>query len=253
MADSGQGKLTDERHHRLASEMHERWKKGESKSRLEIEYWGDAISHGKAFTGYVKRWLGVQTERQSKQSVRIANLEALLRSHGISSPEAGDLAEEFRLLAKSRESALAAVRVHNDPLSGFRTETFIVLMVIAWNSLLQAVLERLGVDYYERDDDGKQILIGGRAKILSTWQLVDLALEGDKYRSVWANLDFFLKLRNQISHRYLPALDVAVTGEAQAMLLNFENLLIDEFGAEAALGDMLTVPLQLSGFRTTNR
>lgn len=33
------------------------------------------------------------------------------------------------------------------------------------------------------------------------------------------------------------------------MLLNFENLLVEEFGAEAALGDRLSVPLQLSGFR----
>ena len=43
--------------------------------------------------------------------------------------------------------------------------------------------------------------------------------------------------------------DPAVTGEAQAMLLNFENLLVARFGDEAALGDRLAVPLQLSGFR----
>lgn len=66
-----------------------------------------------------------------------------------------------------------------------------------------------------------------------------------------ANLDFFLRLRHLIAHRYLPALDVEVVSEAQAMLLNFENLLVDEFGEEAALGDRLCVPLQLSGFRST--
>ena len=54
---------------------------------------------------------------------------------GISPTGAGDLAEECRLLAKSREAALEAVRVYNDPLAGFRTETFIVLMVVAWNYL----------------------------------------------------------------------------------------------------------------------
>ena len=176
-------------------------------------------------------------------------MEALLRANGISPTEAGDLTEEYRLLAKSRESALAAVRVYNDPISGFRTETFIVLMVIAWNALLQAVLERAGVDYYQRDDNGAQILVGGRAKVLDTWQLVQEALDIDEYRSVRANLDFFLGLRHQISHRYLPALDAAVAGEAQAMLLNYENLLVAQFGEEAALGDRLAVPLQLSGFR----
>lgn len=34
------------------------------------------------------------------------------------------------------------------------------------------------------------------------------------------------------------------------MLLNFETLLIKEFGEVAALGERLTVPLQLSGFRS---
>lgn len=242
--------LTDEQHVQLATEMYERWQKGEPKSRLEIEYWGNPTAHGKAFSGYVKRWLGVETERQSSQSARILELEALLRANGISATEAGDLAEEYRLLAKSRESALAAVRVYNDPLSGFRTETFIVLMIIAWNALLQAVLERSGVDYYERDDGGAQILVGGRAKVLETWQLIQRALDADGYRGVRANLDFFLGLRHQISHRYLPALDAAVTGEAQAMLLNYETLVVAQFGEEAALGDRLAVPLQLSEFRS---
>ncbi len=249
MNDRAGGDLTQEQHEQLATEMYERWQNGEAKSRLEIEYWDNATSHGKAFTAYVKRWLGVETERQSSQSTRIAALEALLRANGISPTEAGDLAEEYRLLAKSREAALAAVRVYNDPIAGFRTETFVVLMVIAWNSLLQALLERSGVDYYDRDEQGSQILIGGRPKVLDTWRLTERALGGDQYRPVRANLDFFLGLRNQIAHRYLPALDPAVVGEAQAMLLNFENLLVTQFGDEAALGDRLAVPLQLSGFR----
>ena len=86
------------------------------------------------------------------------------------------------------------------------------------------MLERSNVDYYERDKHGAQIVVGGRGKVLGTWQLVHLALAGDDYRAVRANLDFFLRLRDQISHRYLPA-------------------------EEAALGDRLAVPLQLSGFR----
>ena len=235
--------LTDEEHVRLAREMHERWQRGEPKSRLEIEYWGKGTAHGKAFTGYVRRWLGIETEQQSSQSTRIAHLEALLRANGISPAEDGELAEEFRLLAKSRESALAAVRVYNDPDAGFRTETFIVLMVIAWNSLLQGMLERSNVDYYDRDETGAKITVGGSEKVLGTWELVQLALGDDEYRKVRANLDFFLGLRNQIAHRYLPALDVAVVGEAQAMLLNFENLLVAQFGEEAALGDRLGRPV----------
>lgn len=47
----------------------------------------------------------------------------------------------------------------------------------------------------------------------------------------------------------MPALDIEVAGEAQAMLLNYEELLVAKFGDEAVIGDRLTVPLQLSEFR----
>ena len=63
MSDRDGGHPTEEQQMRLATEMYERWQNGESKSRLEIEYWDKATSHGKAFTAYVKRWLGVETER----------------------------------------------------------------------------------------------------------------------------------------------------------------------------------------------
>lgn len=248
--DGHDDELRDEEHIRIATEMYERWQQGEPKSRLEIEYWGNATAHGKKFTGYVKKWLDVETESKSHQTSRIEELEALLRSRGISPTAAGDLAEEYRLLANARESALAAVRIYNDPVAGYRTETFIVLMVGAWNSLFQAILERDGIDYFERDASGEQILIDGRAKVLGTWELVHLALGDDEHRAVRANIDFFLKLRNQIAHCYLLALDTEIAGEAQSMLLNFEELLLAEFGKEATLGEQLAVPLQLSGFRS---
>jgi hypothetical protein len=243
--------LTDAEHRAIASEIYSRWEAGESKSSLELEYWDDPGSHGKRFTAYIRRWLGRETEKKSLQSEHIERLEALLRAHGVSPTDAGDLDEEFRLLAKSRESALAAVRVYNDPVAGFRTETFIVLMVIAWNSLFQAVLERAGVDYYERDANGRQVLVDGRPRVKDTWALVNLALGDPERAAMRANLDFFLKLRHLIAHRYLPALDPQVVGESQAMLLNYESFVVEQFGPESGLAERLSVPLQLSGFRNS--
>jgi hypothetical protein len=104
------GQAGEEEHRRQAEEMHGRWLAGEAKSQLEIAYWNDATSHGKRFTAYVRRWLGVETERRSEQTERIRRLETLLRVNGIGPTDAGDLAEEHRLVAKARESALAAVR-----------------------------------------------------------------------------------------------------------------------------------------------
>lgn len=229
--------------------MYERWQRGEPKSKLEIEYFDKPTAHLKAFTAYVRKWLKVETEKKSSQTSRIAQMEGLLRANGISPGSAGDLAEEYRLLAKSRESALAALRTYNDPTAGFRTESFILLMIVAWNSLLQAKLETDKTDYYERDEAGRQILIDGRPKVRDTSKLIEEALPGAENSDVRANLDFFLGLRNQVAHRYLPALDLEVAGEAQALLLNYEETVAGWFGEEAALGAQLTVPLQLSGFR----
>lgn len=245
--------LSDDEHRAFAARIFARWEAGEAKSALEVEVWGDATSHGKRFTSYVRRWLGNETERKSGQTEHIERLEALLRAHGVSPTDAGDLDEQYRLLSKARESALAAVRVYNDPLAGFRTETFILLMVIGWNSLFQAMLERNGVDYYPRDASGRLVSVDGRPKVMDTWELVGLALPGPDRAAMRANLDFFLSLRHLIAHRYLPALDVQVASEAQAMLLNLENVLVGQFGEEAALGDRLCVPLQLSGFRDKGR
>lgn len=239
--------LSEEEHRAVATEMYTRWQSGAPKSALEIEYWGAAASHGKRFTSYIRRWLGHETERKSAQTLRIEHLEVLLRVHGISPTDVDELKEEFRLVAKSRESALAALRVYNDPIGGYRSETFIVLMVIAWNSLFQAIMEQDGDDYYEYDENGQRIVIGGQEKVKGTRELMLCALP-DRSK-VQANLDFFLKLRHVISHRYLPALDPHIVSEAQAMLLNYENILVEHFGQEAGLAEQLSVPLQLSGFR----
>ena len=42
--------IPEQEHIRIATEMYERWQQGEPKSRLEIEYWGNATAHGKKFT-----------------------------------------------------------------------------------------------------------------------------------------------------------------------------------------------------------
>lgn len=226
-----------------------RFRAGESKSSLEIEYWDDGTSHGKRFTSFVRRHLGVETEGRSHQTMEIERLTALLRRHGIPPSPAGDLSTEDRLVASTRQAALAAIRLYNDPSARFRTETFIVLMVIAWNCLLQARLEREGIECRQLCDDGTVVEIDGRARYLGTWELAQLALPGARPAAIRWNLDFFLRLRHLVEHRYLPALDPAVAGEAQAMLLNFEGLLVEWFGEEAQLGSELVVPLQLSELR----
>ncbi|WP_420625654.1 DUF3644 domain-containing protein [Candidatus Poriferisodalis sp.] len=249
MAGTGDESLSDDDHRRVAQEMFDRWHAGEPKSALEIEYWDNPTSHGKAFTAYVKKWLGVATEGRSRQAQRIEVLERMLRVHGISPSDSDELSVEYLLVAKARESALAALRAFNDPSSGYRTEQFILLMVIAWNSVMQAILERDGNDYFDRDDEGKVKKVDGRSRVRDTDQLIGLVGEGRMPAAAAENLRHFLRLRNLIAHRYLPALDAPTAGHAQSMLINFEELLVREFGAEAALGDELYLPLQIGKFQ----
>src|ERR671911_693014 len=49
------------------------------------------------------------------------------------------------------------------------------------------------------------------------------------------NLEFLIGLRNKIEHRHLPDLDAGLYGECQAGLLNLEQTIIAEFGAQYAM------------------
>jgi hypothetical protein len=55
--------------------------------------------------------------------------------------------EKIDLITKARESMLAAVQIFNNPLIGFRTESFIVLSMIAWTYLLHAYYRSARVEY----------------------------------------------------------------------------------------------------------
>lgn len=51
------------------------------------------------------------------------------------------------LLKKSRKAALAAVQVFNNPAITFKSEIFVVMMVISWTYLLHAHFHKQGIEY----------------------------------------------------------------------------------------------------------
>ena len=69
-----------------------------------------------------------------------------------------------------------------------------------------------------------------------------------RQRAVWLNLEFTIALRNKIEHRYEEAISIAVAGYAQALLLNFEEELIQVFGRSHALGNQLRFPIFVGTF-----
>lgn len=160
------------------------------------------------------------------------------------------------LVRKAREAALAAVQHYNNPTAEFRTANFLVLMVIAYTALFHAIMEREGVDYRSRDRKGKNITVKGGDPHL--WDMI----AGAKwYRKQYCklsdaalqNLQMLRQLRNQIEHRYMPQLDARVAGHCQAMLLNFETIVMDEFTSYYSLRTSLALALQLSGERCSQQ
>lgn len=150
-----------------------------------------------------------------------------------------------QLLDKSRDAAILAVDVYNKPSTRFRSEGFIVMMNVAWTSLFHAYFQRSGVKYFYREKGSRRyVRVDGQRK---AWELAECVREyfGDENPPVRENLRFFLRIRNQIVHRFLPALDLDIFGECQAHLLNYERILLKEFGSRFSLQESLAIPLQL--------
>ena len=60
------------------------------------------------------------------------------------------------LLTKAKEATLSAVKIFNDPLIQFKSEAFIVLMIIAWTYMLHAYYRSKKIEYRYFEQRGKR-------------------------------------------------------------------------------------------------
>ncbi|MBI2165431.1 MAG: DUF3644 domain-containing protein [Chloroflexi bacterium] len=159
-------------------------------------------------------------------------------------------------LTKARESCLAAVAAYNNPTAEFRTGTYIVLMIIAWTSLFHAIsYKRRTKPWRVKSGSGRgtrYIRIGSDYRHWELGECLNQYYSG-QWNAIWQNLKFLMGLRDRIEHRSMPPLDHEVFGECQACLLNFEELLEQEFGSEYALNTSLAFSLQFSGLLPAKR
>lgn len=83
------------------------------------------------------------------------------------------------------------------------------------------------------------------------WELKECLAEyfGTNQPPERINVTFFIGLRNKIEHRSMPELDIRIFGECQAFLLNFEELMFQEFGTKYAINESLALALQFSHLR----
>lgn len=151
------------------------------------------------------------------------------------------------LLTKSREAALNAVQTFNNPLSTFKTETFIVLMVIAWTYLLHAHYRRSGVDYRYFDKGPKRRKFHRtKSGEFKYWEL-ERCLNEDAYPldgATKSNLRFLIGLRHEIEHHRSTGTDEQFAGRYLACCLNYERAITKLFGTEHSLGSEMAFALQ---------
>jgi hypothetical protein len=154
------------------------------------------------------------------------------------------------ILESSIDAALLSVEIYNKPRTAFRSQGFISMMVIAWTRLFHAHFNHtIGDRYYYKNSNGRYKIIDGERK---AWELgTCISKYGKLSEPVKANIKFFIGLRNKIEHRLIDKRDVDthIFGECQALLYNYENILIDFFGEEYALNEHLTYSLQFSRIR----
>jgi uncharacterized protein YdhG (YjbR/CyaY superfamily) len=150
------------------------------------------------------------------------------------------------ILESSIDSALLAVEIYNKPRTAFRVENYISLMIIAWTKLFHAYFNNTMGDKFYYKSGNRYKLVDGERK---AWELSTCIKKYNQLpEAIYKNIELFISLRNKIEHRHIEkeTLGVQIFGECQALLYNYENMLIKLFGEEYAINENLAFSLQFS-------
>lgn len=153
------------------------------------------------------------------------------------------------LLKKSREAALAAVQVFNNPAITFKSEIFVVLTVISWTYLLHAYFRKKDIEYRHCKQEGSRRRFDRTAKgAYKYWELEHCLNNKDSPvdKNAKNNLMFLIGLRHEIEHQMTTRLDEHLSARFQACCLNYNDLIKRLFGDEFGIDKHLSFSLQFS-------
>jgi len=154
---------------------------------------------------------------------------------------------KLELITKSREAALCAIRTFNDPQVQFKSETFIVLMMIAWTYLLHAYYRSRKIEYRYFEQGPKRKKFGTTKRgAFKYWELERCLDEKQSPidKDTANNLRFLIGLRHEIEHQMTHSLDAWLSGRYQACALNYNAYIKKLFGARHGLDKLLTFSIQ---------
>lgn len=160
------------------------------------------------------------------------------------------------LLKKSREAALASVQIFNNPNISFKSEAYVVLMIIAWTYLLHAYFRDQKVEYRYYDQKGRRRDFH-RTKhgAYKYWEL-ERCLNDKKSpieKDTANNLRFLIGLRHEIEHQMTSRIDDILSARFQACGLNYNECVKKLFGADNGIEKHLSFSLQFSTISTEQK
>lgn len=160
----------------------------------------------------------------------------------------GSLKKE--LATKARESMLSAVQIYNNPNIQFKSETFIVLSIIAWTYLIHAYYKARGVDYcyYTIYPNGRKKYDKTKYGAKKHWELERCLNDRNcPFDSVTKeNLKFLIGLRHEIEHQMTTKIDEALSARFQACCINFNECITVYIGESYSISKHLSFSLQFS-------
>ena len=153
------------------------------------------------------------------------------------------------LLNKSRESALAAVQIFNNPNISFKSEIYVVLMIISWTYLLHAYYRGKKIEYrYFKELNGRRKFDRTKQGAYKYWELErclnDASCPVDKDTA--NNLKFIIGLRHEIEHQMTMRIDDFLSARFQACCLNYNEYIKKLFGDKHGIDKHLAFSLQFS-------
>lgn len=153
------------------------------------------------------------------------------------------------LIKKSRESALSAVQIFNNPNIMFKSETYIVLMIIAWTYLLHAYYRNKKIDYrYFEEKNSRKKYDKTKRGAYKYWELERCLNDGNcpVDKDTANNLKFLIGLRHEIEHQMTTQIDDYLSARFQACCLNYNQYIKQFFGESHGVDRHLAFSLQFS-------
>lgn len=153
------------------------------------------------------------------------------------------------LVQKSKESMLTAVQIFNNPNIQFKSESYIVLVVISWTYLLHAFYrdKKIEYRYFEQQKQRKKFETTKHGAY-KYWELEKcLNYHSSPVDKITAsNLRFLIGLRHEVEHQMTTKIDDLLSARFQACCLNYNRYLKLLFPKQEGIDKYLSFSLQFS-------